>query len=114
MMWLKSSLCPRTASASQTCPPYTRRRPSEVSPTFFLSLFLVCAEANGKHQMDKDIATEIQLMIAAEPNLGDEQAGWHVIVGKSFAASVTYNTKFVIFFDLMNDNPKSFMLFKTV
>ena len=63
--------------------------------------------------MDKDVATEIQKMIAEEPELGDEQAGWHVIAGKSFAASITYNTKFVIFFDLMNECPKSFMLFKT-
>ena len=64
--------------------------------------------------MDKEVASEIQRLIAAEPDLGDEQAGWHVIVGKSFAASITYNTKHVIFFDLMAGCPKSFMLFKTV
>lgn len=64
--------------------------------------------------MDKEVASEIQSMIALDSELGDEQAGWHVIVGKSFAASITYNTKFVIFFDLMEGCPKSFMLFKTV
>ena len=32
-------------------------------------------------------------MIALDTSLGDEQAGWHVIIGKSFAASITYNTK---------------------
>jgi len=35
-------------------------------------------------------------------------------VGKSFAASITYNTKHLIFLDLMEGTPKSFMLFKTV
>ena len=53
-------------------------------------------------------------MIALDTSLGDEQAVWHVIIGKSFAASITYNTKHVIFFDLMEGCPKSFMLFKTV
>ena len=64
--------------------------------------------------MDKEVATRIQNLIHADAELGDEQAGWHVIVGKSFAASITYNTKFVIFFDLIEGCPKSFMLFKTV
>ena len=62
--------------------------------------------------MDKDVSTEIQNLIAADEDLGDDQAGWHVIAGKSFAASITYNTKFVVFFDLL-DCHKSFMLFKT-
>lgn len=75
---------------------------------------IVCADANTKHTMDKEVASEIQKLIAAEPELGDETAGWHVIVGKSFAASITYNTKYLIFFDLMEGCPKSFMLFKTV
>ena len=74
----------------------------------------MCDAANQKFTMDKEVATEIQNMIKADPELGDDQAGWHVIVGKSFAASITYNTKFVIFFDLMAGCPKSFMLFKTV
>jgi hypothetical protein len=73
---------------------------------------LVCDAANAKHVMDKDVSTEIQNMIAEDADLGDDQAGWHVIVGKSFAASVTYNTKHVIFFDLLAVS-KSFMLFKT-
>ena len=75
---------------------------------------VVCDAADKMHQMDKEVASEIQKKIAEDPELGDETAGWHVIVGKSFAASITYNTKFLIFFDLMEGCPKSFMLFKTV
>ena len=74
----------------------------------------MCDAANQKGGMDKEVATRIQNLIHADAELGDEQAGWHVIVGKSFAASITYNTKFVIFFDLIEGCPKSFMLFKTV
>jgi hypothetical protein len=75
---------------------------------------LVCDAAEKLHPMDKEVASEIQKMIAADEKLGDETAGWHVIVGKSFAASITYNTKHLIFLDLMEGTPKSFMLFKTV
>ncbi len=53
-------------------------------------------------------------MIIADNELGDDKAGWHVVVGKSFAASITYFTKYMTFFDLTEGCPKSFMLFKTV
>lgn len=113
----KRLLCPspRTASASRTCPQTCRRKPSEVSALRALkNPPVVCDAANKKHNLDKEVATEIRNLIAADADLGDETAGWHVIVGKSFAASITYNTKFLIFFDLMEGCPKSFMLFKTV
>merc|ERR1719453_1438111 len=74
----------------------------------------LCDAANKKCNLDKEVATEIRDLIAKDEDLGDETAGWHVIVGKSFAASITYNTKFLVFFDLMEGCPKSFMLFKTV
>jgi hypothetical protein len=36
-----------------------------------------------------------------------------VIVGKNFASAITYKTKFVIFLELLDGCPKSFLLFKT-
>ena len=66
------------------------------------------------HTQDKEVCSEIQRLIAADPELGDETAGWHVIVGRSFASAITYYTKHIIFFDLIEGCPKSFMLFKTV
>ena len=74
----------------------------------------MCNEASKKFTLEKEVASEIQKLIAADTELGDEQGGWHVIVGKSFASSITYFTKYMIFFDLMEGCPKSFMLFKTV
>ncbi len=64
--------------------------------------------------MDKDVASEIQKLIATDSELGDECAGWHVIVGKSFASAITYNTKYLILFELLETKPKSFLLFKTL
>ena len=43
----------------------------------------------------------------------DECARWHDIVGKSYALAVTYQTKNVIFFDLLDGIHKTFLLFKT-
>lgn len=52
-------------------------------------------------------------MIVKEAQLYDPSAGWHVIVGKNFASSITYKTKHVVFFELLEGCPKSFLLFKT-
>jgi hypothetical protein len=48
-----------------------------------------------------------------DPDLLDETAGWHVIVGKSYASAITYQTKNMLFFDLLGEVHKSFMIFKT-
>lgn len=53
-------------------------------------------------------------MLGADEELKDEQGGWHIIVGRSFAASITYHTKYLIYLDLLEDCPKSFLIFKTV
>ena len=41
-------------------------------------------------KLDKDAATEIHEAIKSDPDLQDECAGWHVIVGKSYASAITY------------------------
>ena len=94
--------------------PKNKVRFSDMPQVLLEKAIRICHDANGRFDMDKEVATEIKKMIAADAELGDDQAGWHVIVGKSFAASITYFTKYMIFFDLMDGCPKSFMLFKTV
>lgn len=70
-------------------------------------------EANNKHKIDKDVATEIKTMLDKDPLLADECGGWHVIAGKSFASAITYQTKWVLFFDLLEGTNKTFLIFKT-
>jgi len=62
---------------------------------------------------DKDIATAINHGLNDDESLKDECAGWHVIVGKSFASAITYQTKYVLFFDLLGEVHKTFLIFKT-
>lgn len=84
-------------------------RPSSVS---FL-LTPVAGKANEGHRLDKDVATALHKALNEDPDLQDECAGWHVLVGKSFASAITYQTKNVIFLDLLDDVHKTFLMFKT-
>lgn len=80
---------------------------------WFLIVFLVTAKANEGVRLDKDVATAIHKGLNSDPDLLDECAGWHVIVGKSYASAITYQTKNVLFFDLLGDVHKTFLIFKT-
>ena len=62
---------------------------------------------------DKLLAKKIQAMVCKDPDTIDEACGWHVIIGTSFASAITYQTKNVLFFDLLGDCNKSFLIFKT-
>merc|ERR1711957_402565 len=73
----------------------------------------LCLKATEKCKLDKELATEIQTQIKADPELQDETAGWHVVTGKSFASAITYKTSCVLFFDLLDGHHKSFLMFKT-
>ena len=62
--------------------------------------------------LEMEMSTRIKKSLDSDDVLKDEGAGWHVVVGKCFAASVTSQAKFHIFFDL-KEMHKSFLLFKT-
>ena len=67
-----------------------------------------------KHRLDKELSTAIKLGLDVDPMLQDECGGWHVVAGKSFASAITYQTKWVLFFDLLEGGfPKTFLIFKT-
>ena len=70
-------------------------------------------KAAATAKMDKDLASEIQAAIKADQELEDETGGWHIICGKSFASAITYQTTWVLFFDLLDGHHKSFLMFKT-
>ena len=62
--------------------------------------------------IDMELATMIKRNIDKDEELLDEGAGWHVIVGKSYACSISCQTKHHVFLDLKEIH-KSFLLFKT-
>jgi hypothetical protein len=74
----------------------------------------ICESTNKAHSLDKLVATGIQQQLSApEASTYDGCAGWHVICGKHFALSITYNTKWTLFFDLLEGCNKTFLVFKT-
>lgn len=93
--------------------PKNRIRFSDMPANLSEKAIRLIEEANKKHKIDKDIATEIKNMLDKDPLLQDECGGWHVIAGKSFASAITYQTKWVLFFDLLEGTNKTFLIFKT-
>ena len=74
----------------------------------------IVSKCGEDHKLDKELASAIQKQFNASPELGDETAGWHVIAGKSFASAITYQTKWVLFFDILEEGKnKTFLTFKT-
>ena len=78
----------------------------------FIRLIDKAIKDNAKAQ-DKELAKVIQQIFAGDPDTIDEAAGWHCICGKSFASAITFQTKNVLFFDLLGDTHKTFLIFKT-
>ncbi len=93
--------------------PKSRVRFSDMPQKLQEKAIRLIEEANKKHKVDKDVATEIKIMLDKDPLLQDECGGWHVIAGKSFASAITYQTKWVLFFDLLEGTNKTFLIFKT-
>lgn len=71
------------------------------------------AKCNEGNKSDNEVATAIHEAIKKDAELNDESAAWHVIIGKSFASAIKYQTDCVLFVDLLGDINKSFLIFKT-
>ena len=104
--------CLPTRSGSPTCLLNLSKRLSDVSFNPLLTPAVI-DKCNENMKFDKDVAKEITRKFALDQDLCDECAGWHVIVGKSFASAIQYQTKCVLMFDLLGETHKSFLVFKT-
>ena len=93
--------------------PLHRIRFTDFEPAKVEKTIRMVDKINKGQKYDKDVAIAITKGIQEDPDLKDETAGWHVIVGKSFASSIQYQTKWVLFFDLLDGVNKSFLIFKT-
>lgn len=71
------------------------------------------SEAMGKGKMDKDCASYVKSKVDIDTDFNDSSIGaWQVIVGKSFSASLTYHTNFMMFFELIKQR-RTILVFKT-
>ena len=93
-------------------PPY-KMRFTDFTPALIERAIRLVFKCNETSTMDKEVATAIHTQLKVDEELMDECAGWHVVVGKRFALAITYKTENVIFFDLLGDVNKTFLIFKT-
>jgi len=103
---------PRRQKKEDPLPPYTVRF-TDMSDVMVHKAVRLVSKILSAKKFDKDAATEIHEAIKVDPDLGDECAGWHVIVGKSFASAITYQTDNVLFFDIPGEVYKTILMFKT-
>jgi len=64
-------------------------------------------KALKEHTMEKDVATAIKREFDSQK---DQAASWHCVVGKHFAASITFAAKNVIYF---HNKTHYFLLFRS-
>ena len=89
--------------------------PREVEEKLTSKVVSLAEEEEKVHKIvdDKKLATEIRDYLNKTPEIGGTEAtAWHVIVGQHFVCSVKYESKTMIFFDLIEFH-KSIIAFKS-
>jgi len=70
-------------------------------------------EAIGKNKLDKDSGSALKAKLDADPLFqGGGDGSWQVVIGRSFAVSLTYETNYLLFFNHLKYN-RSVLIFKT-
>ena len=70
------------------------------------SAFIHINDALDKYKIEKDIATHMKKKFDEE-----HQPTWHCVVGKTFGCSITFETKFLLFFEIEQQHV---LLFKSM
>ena len=102
----------RNRKREEPLPAY-KIRFTDFQPKIVERIIRIAQKSNEGKVLDKDVATAIHAHLKTDEELMDECAGWHVIVGRRFASAVTYKTENVIFFDILDNVNKTFLIFKT-
>lgn len=85
----------------------------DVTPAQFAKAVKFASEALAKTKMDKDAATYLKTKLDAEPDFaGGSDGAWQVLIGRSFGISLAYETKYLLFFDLLKQR-RTILAFKT-
>lgn len=88
--------------------------PQVIEEKFISKVVVMAMDLQKEKKLDdKLLATEIrEYLTKADDFGGAESSAWHVIVGQHFVCSSKYDSKSLIFFDLV-DFHKSVMAFKS-
>ena len=90
-----------------------RVRFTDMSPAQYGKAIKFATEAFAKTKMDKDAASYLKTKLDSEADFaGGSDGAWQVIVGRSFGISLAYETKYMLFFDLLKQR-RTILAFKT-
>mmetsp|Transcript_6523 Transcript_6523/g.15010 ORF Transcript_6523/g.15010 Transcript_6523/m.15010 type:complete len:119 (-) Transcript_6523:285-641(-) len=95
--------------------PQVSVRVNDLREDLFVKLQLICVEALQNNKMQKDIAQHIKTELDKSEDFNEliGKGPWQVIVGRSFASSITHEAMHLSFFDL----PKwqeTFLIYKSL
>lgn len=90
-------------------------RHNELRPDLFEKILLLASDAVQKHKLQKDIAQHIKQALDTDAEFNEliGKGPWQVIVGRSFASSVTHEAMHIAFFDLPKFQ-ETFLIYKSL
>lgn len=93
--------------------PLYRLHHSEMKKGVLEDAIIEVSKAVNEHQLDKDAAMAIVERLKAIPAFAEMGQGeWQCFIGRNLAASLTYDTSVIAFFDLFKPKRKTVLLFK--
>mmetsp|Transcript_22074 Transcript_22074/g.50289 ORF Transcript_22074/g.50289 Transcript_22074/m.50289 type:complete len:124 (-) Transcript_22074:91-462(-) len=77
-------------------------RKNELREDLYNKLLCICVESLKKNKLQKDIAQQIKQTLDTDADFNEliGKGPWQVIVGRSFATSVTHEAMHIAFFDI--------------
>ena len=88
-------------------------RSTDFTPEMQLACAKFTVEAFNKSKLDKDIASHIKRSMDRDALFEEGgEGGWQVVLGRSFAASFTHETKYLMFYDFAKPR-RTIIAFKT-
>mmetsp|Transcript_37822 Transcript_37822/g.90468 ORF Transcript_37822/g.90468 Transcript_37822/m.90468 type:complete len:119 (+) Transcript_37822:70-426(+) len=104
-----------TQNANKVVLPEFHERHNELRPDLFEKILVLAGEAVQKHKLQKDIAQHIKQALDTDVDFNEliGKGPWQVIVGRSFASSVTHEAMHIAFFDLPK-HQETFLIYKSL
>mmetsp|Transcript_7764 Transcript_7764/g.24724 ORF Transcript_7764/g.24724 Transcript_7764/m.24724 type:complete len:123 (+) Transcript_7764:63-431(+) len=90
-------------------------RKNELREDLWTKLLLICVDGLKKHKLQKDIAQFIKQTLDTDSDFNEliGKGPWQVIVGRSFASSITHEAMHIAFFDIPKYQ-ETFLIYKSL
>lgn len=88
-------------------------RHTDFTPGMQIKCIRYAVEAASKNKLDKDASTFLKQKLDQDEEFsGGGDGAWQVLIGRSFGVSISHETKYLMFFDLLKQR-RTVLAFKT-